>query len=134
MQKAIYTTVAIDELLPHVQALKSAGARFVQMHAERVDGYNPLAVIDAGFCHLAQTFCSLCVGGVHIVGNNQQHTLPPDKGRVPIQIASENPGKQHSLGIGNHSDGDFFPKKRMLHGFPFSLLPAGQHCAPAPIV
>lgn len=35
MQKAIYTTVAIDELLAHVQALKGAGARFVQMHAER---------------------------------------------------------------------------------------------------
>lgn len=35
MQKAIYTTVGIDGLLPHVQALKGAGARFVQMHAER---------------------------------------------------------------------------------------------------
>ena len=29
MQKAIYTTVGIDELLPHVQALKGVGARFV---------------------------------------------------------------------------------------------------------
>lgn len=35
MQKAIYTTVGIDELLSHVQALKGVGARFVQMHAER---------------------------------------------------------------------------------------------------
>ena len=35
MQKAIYTTVGIDELLLHVQALKGVGARFVQMHAER---------------------------------------------------------------------------------------------------
>lgn len=35
MQKAIYTTVGIDELLSHVQTLKGAGARFVQMHAER---------------------------------------------------------------------------------------------------
>lgn len=34
MQKAIYTTVGIDELLPHVQALKGVGARFVQMHAD----------------------------------------------------------------------------------------------------
>ena len=33
MQKAIYTTVGIDELLSHVQALKGVGARFVQMHA-----------------------------------------------------------------------------------------------------
>ena len=32
MQEAIYTTVGIDELLSHVQALKGAGARFVQMH------------------------------------------------------------------------------------------------------
>lgn len=40
MQKAIYTTVELDALLSHVQALKGAGARFVQMHAERnvVDG------------------------------------------------------------------------------------------------
>lgn len=38
MQKAIYTTVGIDELLPHVQALKGVGARFVQMHAERCVG------------------------------------------------------------------------------------------------
>ncbi len=35
MQKAIYTTVGIDELLSHVQALKGVGTRFVQMHAER---------------------------------------------------------------------------------------------------
>ena len=35
MQKAIDTTVGIDELLSHVQALKGVGARFVQMHAER---------------------------------------------------------------------------------------------------
>lgn len=35
MQKAIYTTVGIDELLPNVQALKGVGTRFVQMHAER---------------------------------------------------------------------------------------------------
>ena len=35
MQEAIYTTVGIDELLSHVQALKGVGARFVQMHAER---------------------------------------------------------------------------------------------------
>ena len=31
MQKAIYTTVGIEELLSHVQALKGVGARFVQM-------------------------------------------------------------------------------------------------------
>lgn len=35
MQKAIYTTVELDALLSHVQALKGSGARFVQMHAER---------------------------------------------------------------------------------------------------
>ena len=32
MQKAIYTTVGIDELLAHVQALKGAGARFVDVY------------------------------------------------------------------------------------------------------
>ena len=51
MQKAIYTTVAIDELLPHVQALKGAGARFVQMHAERC--------VDDGSYRLVYTFINV---------------------------------------------------------------------------
>ena len=51
MQKAIYTTVGIDELLPHVQALKGAGARFVQMHAERC--------VDDGTYRLVYTFISV---------------------------------------------------------------------------
>lgn len=51
MQKAIYTTVGIDELLPHVQALKGAGARFVQMHAERN--------VDDGTYRLVYTFINV---------------------------------------------------------------------------
>ena len=51
MQKAIYTTVGIDELLPHVQTLKGAGARFVQMHAERC--------VDDGSYRLVYTFISV---------------------------------------------------------------------------
>lgn len=51
MQKAIYTTVGIDELLSHVQALKGAGARFVQMHAERN--------IDDGTYRLVYTFINV---------------------------------------------------------------------------
>lgn len=51
MQKAIYTTVVIDELLPHVQALKGAGARFVQMHAERN--------VDDGTYRLVYTFINV---------------------------------------------------------------------------
>lgn len=51
MQKAIYTTVGIDELLPHVQALKGVGARFVQMHAERS--------IDDGTYRLIYTFINV---------------------------------------------------------------------------
>lgn len=51
MQKAIYTTVGVDELLPHVQALKGAGARFVQMHAERN--------IDDGSYRLVYTFINV---------------------------------------------------------------------------
>ena len=53
MQKAIYTTVGIDELLPHVQALKGAGARFVQMHAERC--------VDDGSYRLVYTFINVLV-------------------------------------------------------------------------
>lgn len=51
MQKAIYTTVGIDELLPHVQALKGVGARFVQMHAERC--------VDDGTYRLLYTFINV---------------------------------------------------------------------------
>ena len=51
MQKAIYTTVGIDELLAHVQALKGVGARFVQMHAER-------NVDDGSYC-LLYTFINV---------------------------------------------------------------------------
>lgn len=51
MQKAIYTTVGIDELLPHVQALKGADARFVQMHAERN--------VDDGSYRLVYTFINV---------------------------------------------------------------------------
>ena len=51
MQKAIYTTVELDALLSHVQALKGAGARFVQMHAERC--------VDDGTYRLVYTFISV---------------------------------------------------------------------------
>lgn len=51
MQKAIYTTVGIDELLSHVQALKGAGVRFVQMHAERN--------VDDGSYRLVYTFINV---------------------------------------------------------------------------
>ena len=51
MQKAIYTTVGIDELLAHVQALKGASARFVQMHAERN--------VDDGSYRLVYTFINV---------------------------------------------------------------------------
>lgn len=51
MQKAIYITVGIDELLSHVQALKGAGARFVQMHAERC--------VDDGTYRLVYTFINV---------------------------------------------------------------------------
>ena len=51
MQKAIYTTVGLDGLLSHVQALKGAGARFVQMHAERC--------VDDGSFRLVYTFINV---------------------------------------------------------------------------
>ena len=58
MQKAIYTTVGIDELLPHVQALKGVGARFVQMHAERC--------VDDGSYRLVYTFIDVRAAQEHI--------------------------------------------------------------------
>ena len=58
MQEAIYTTVGIDELLSHVQALKGAGARFVQMHAERN--------VDDGTYRLVYTFINVRAAQEHI--------------------------------------------------------------------
>lgn len=58
MQKAIYTTVGIDELLSHVQALKGVGARFVQMHAERN--------VDDGTYRMVYTFINVCAAQEHI--------------------------------------------------------------------
>lgn len=58
MQKAIYTTVGLDELLSHVQALKGAGARFVQMHAERN--------VDDGTYRLVYTFINVRAAQEHI--------------------------------------------------------------------
>lgn len=58
MQKAIYTTVGIDELLSHVQSLKGVGARFVQMHAERN--------VDDGSYRLVYTFINVRAAQEHI--------------------------------------------------------------------
>lgn len=58
MQEAIYTIVGIDELLSHVQALKGAGARFVQMHAERC--------VDDGSYRLVYTFINVRAAQEHI--------------------------------------------------------------------
>lgn len=58
MQKAIYTTVGIDELLSHAQALKGVGARFVQMHAERN--------VDDGTYRLVYTFINVRAAQEHI--------------------------------------------------------------------
>lgn len=58
MQKAIYTTVGIDDLLSHVQALKGVGARFVQMHAERN--------VDDGSYRLLYTFINVRAAQEHI--------------------------------------------------------------------
>ena len=58
MQKAIYTTVGIDELLSHVQALKGVGARFVQMHAERN--------VDDGTYRLVYTFINVHAAQEHV--------------------------------------------------------------------
>lgn len=58
MQKAIYTTVGIEELLSHVQTLKGVGARFVQMHAERN--------VDDGSYRLVYTFINVRAAQEHI--------------------------------------------------------------------
>lgn len=95
MQKAIYTTVAIDELLAHVQALKGAGARFVQMHAERC--------VDDGSYRLVYTFINVRAAQEHIAqdgsyaienlvveGINQYQEIPSISSYYPVVFPFEN--------------------------------------------
>lgn len=95
MQKAIYTTVAIDELLAHVQALKGAGARFVQMHAERC--------VDDGSYRLVYTFINVRAAQEHIAqdgsyaienlvveGIDQYQEIPSISSYYPVVFPFEN--------------------------------------------
>lgn len=95
MQKAIYTTVGIDELLLHVQALKGVGARFVQMHAERC--------VDDGLYRLLYTFINVRAAQEHIAqdgsyaienlvveGINQYQEIPSISSYYPAVFPFEN--------------------------------------------
>ncbi len=95
MQKAIYTTVGIDELLPHVQALKGFGARFVQMHAERC--------VDDGSYRLVYTFInvraaqeqiaqdgSYAIENLVVEGINQYQEIPSISSYYPAVFPFEN--------------------------------------------
>lgn len=95
MQKAIYTTVGIDELLPHVQALKGAGARFVQMHAERNvdDGtYRPLYTfinVRAAQEHIAQDG-SYAIENLVVEGIDRYQEIPSISSYYPAVFPFEN--------------------------------------------
>lgn len=95
MQKAIYTTVGIEELLSHVQALKGVGARFVQMHAERN--------VDDGTYRLVYTFINVRVAQEQIAqdgsyaienlvveGINQYQEIPSISSYYPAVFPFEN--------------------------------------------
>ena len=95
MQKAIYTTVGIDGLLSHVQALKGAGARFVQMHAERC--------VDDGSYRLVYTFInvraaqeqiaqdgSYAIENLVVEGINQYQEIPSISSYYPAVFPFEN--------------------------------------------
>ena len=95
MQKAIYTTVGIDELLPHVQALKGVGARFVQMHAERW--------VDDGSYRLVYTFInvraaqeqiardgSYAIDNLVVEGIDQYQEIPSISSYYPAVFPFEN--------------------------------------------
>lgn len=95
MQKAIYTTVGIDELLSHVQALKGVGARFVQMHAER-------NVDDGTYC-LVYTFINVraaqehiardgnyAIGNLVVEGIDQYQEIPSISSYYPAVFPFEN--------------------------------------------
>lgn len=95
MQKAIYTTVGIDELLPHVQALKGVGARFVQMHAERC--------VDDGSYRLVYTFINVraaqeqiardgnyAIENLAVEGINRYQEIPSISSYYPAVFPFEN--------------------------------------------
>lgn len=95
MQKAIYATVGIDELLSHVQALKGVGARFVQMHAERC--------VDDGSYRLVYTFInvraaqeqiaqdgSYAIENLVVEGINQYQEIPSISSYYPAVFPFEN--------------------------------------------
>lgn len=95
MQKVIYTTVGIEELLSHVQALKGVGARFVQMHAERN--------VDDGTYRLVYTFINVRAAQEHIAqdgsyaienlvieGINQYQEIPSISSYYPAVFPFEN--------------------------------------------
>lgn len=95
MQKANYTTVGIDELLPHVQALKGAGARFVQMHAERCvdDGSYRLVYtlinVRAALDRIAQDG-SYAIENLVIEGIDQYQEIPSISSYYPAVFPFEN--------------------------------------------
>ena len=95
MQKAIYTTVGIDELLSHVQALKGVGARFVQMRAERK--------VDDGTYRLVYTFInvraaqeqsaqdgSYAIENLVVEGIDQNQEIPSISSYYPAVFPFEN--------------------------------------------
>lgn len=95
MQKAIYATVGIDELLSHVQALKGVGARFVQMHAERN--------VDDGSYRLVYTFInvraaqeqiardgSYAIDNLVVEGIDQYQEIPSISSYYPAVFPFEN--------------------------------------------
>lgn len=95
MQKAIYTTVGIDELLSYVQALKGVDARFVQMHAERN--------VDDGSYRLVYTFIdvraaqeriaqdgSYAIENLVVEGIDQYQEIPSISSYYPAVFPFEN--------------------------------------------
>ncbi len=95
MQKAIYTTVGIEELLSHVQALKGVGARFVQMHAERnvYDGSHRLVYtfinVRAAQEHIAQDG-SYAIENLVVEGIDQYQEIPSISSYYPAVFPFEN--------------------------------------------
>lgn len=95
MQKAIYTTVGIGELLSHVQALKGVGARFVQMHAERnVDDVTYRLVytfinVRAAREHIAQDG-SYAIENLVVEGIDRYQEIPSISSYYPAVFPFEN--------------------------------------------
>ena len=63
-----------------------------------------LPVVYTLLCDLPEALAPFCILGVDVISDQYEHMASlPQKRRIPIEVAAQMSGKQHSLRIWNHS-------------------------------